>query len=374
MPTHPASTLPAAGSLFRFTVRTADEAAQAIRERLGENARVVSVQQVRKGPLGGLFSSARLEVIAQPGEIDQPEAEEVADDEATAAPGGFAAISDEPARPEPAATLPLPIAAKPAAVVSATARPMAPTASRLPELLRRSGISEQMLARLKSVDQETQATGRPLHQSLAAVGQELRSRHEAVPARPLPSRAAFLGSPGVGRTTALCKWLAVEVYRRARHGLVARAEFDRPNPAGHLSVFCEALGVPLIHGPGPLPTAADGGDFLYVDLPGLSIRHPAENRAIGRYLDAEKIDGRILVLNAAYDHATLRQADVAGRELGATHVVFTHLDELDHWGKLWDYVIDGGLTPLFLSTGPSLTGECEEAACQAILRKTLPGA
>jgi flagellar biosynthesis protein FlhF len=374
MPTAHASTLPVPGSLFRFTVRTADEAAQAIRDRLGENARVVSVQQVRHGPFGGLFSSPRLEVIAQHGATDQPESDDEADGETDDAHVGFAVTSDEPARPEPAAAPQSPPTPTPALVVSATARPSAPTVSRLPDLLRRSGISEQMLARLKSVDHETQTIGRPLHQSLAAVGQELRRRHEAVPARPLPARAAFLGSPGVGRTTALCKWLAGEVYRRARHGLVMRAEFDRPNPAGHLAVFCEALGVPLIHGPGPLPTAVDGGGFLYVDLPGLSIRHPAKNRAIGRYLDAEKIDGRILVLNAAYDHATLRQADVAGRDLGATHVVFTHLDELDHWGKLWDHVIDGGLTPLFLSTGPSLTGECEEEVCPAILRKTLPGA
>ena len=80
------------------------------------------------------------------------------------------------------------------------------------------------------------------------------------------------------------------------------------------------------------------------------------------------------MLNAAYDSATLRAAYTAGRGLGATHLVFTHLDELTHWGKLWDYLIDNSLQPLFLATGPSLTGDCEEDVHSALLRRTLPGA
>jgi flagellar biosynthesis protein FlhF len=68
----------------------------------------------------------------------------------------------------------------------------------------------------------------------------------------------------------------------------------------------------------------------------------------------------------------LRAAYAAGRELGATHVVFTHLDEVSQWGRLWDYVLDGELEPLFLATGPSLTGDCEENALEAIARRTLP--
>ena len=116
------------------------------------------------------------------------------------------------------------------------------------------------------------------------------------------------------------------------------------------------------------------GGFLYADLPGLSLRNPSENAALARFLDTEKFTGRVLVLNAAYDHAMLRRCYAAGRDLGATHIVFTHLDELDHWGKLWDYLLDGELTPLFLATGSSLTGDLEEDAITAVLRRTLPGA
>ena len=173
----------------------------------------------------------------------------------------------------------------------------------------------------------------------------------------------------MGRTTTLCKWLGTEVFRRGRLGHVVTVEFDRPNPPGPLPVFCEALGVPVAHFPAATRPAVGGG-FVYFDLPGLSI-HQAENAALAAFLDRERIEQRVLVLNAAYDHAALRAAYAAGRSLGATHVVFTHLDEVTQWGRLWDYLIDGALAPLFLATGPSLTGDCEEDVFGALVRRTL---
>jgi flagellar biosynthesis protein FlhF len=113
------------------------------------------------------------------------------------------------------------------------------------------------------------------------------------------------------------------------------------------------------------------GGFVYFDLPGISLRDPPANRPIAEFLDAEKIADRVLVINAAYDHAALRSAYAAARDLGGTHVVFTHLDEVTQWGRLWDYLLDGALEPLFLSTGPSLTGDCERDVFGGLVRRTL---
>jgi flagellar biosynthesis protein FlhF len=170
----------------------------------------------------------------------------------------------------------------------------------------------------------------------------------------------------------LCKWLGAEIFRRARIGHVITAEFDRPNSPGALSVFCEALGVPVARYPAATQAAVPGG-FVYFDLPGISLRDPAENAAIADFLDRERIEQRVLVLNAAYDPGALRASYAAGRSLGATHVVFTHLDEVAHWGRLWDYLFDGALEPLFLGTGPSLTGDCEEQVWDSLVRRTLAG-
>lgn len=323
-----------------------------IREKLGENARVLSVRSVEAGGLFGFLSSPKLEVVAQIVSFapESEPAKATVSGPAVAAEAGGAQVALKASR----ATIRLP-------------------QQSLTTLLRRSGFSEKLLLRLFESPAWIALNEMPLHRALVETGRHLRelaeSRHDPAPL----TRAAFLGTPGVGRTTALCKWLANEVFRRARIGHVVTAEFDRPNPTGPLPVFCEALGVPMAHFPASTQPATPGG-FVYFDLPGLSLRHPTENSAIAEFLQRERIEQRVLVLNAAYDHAALRAGYAAGRALGATHVIFTHLDEVAQWGRLWDYLIDGDLQPLFLATGPSLTGDCELDALDTVARRTLPTA
>lgn len=330
---------PFPGACYKFTVRSAAEAVGLIRERLGPAARVLSVRSVPARGWRRLVGVPRLEVVAQ---IDSP-------------------------APAPAAEEPAPAAAP-------TPPPAAPPApADLAGLLRRSGLTEGALGRLQAGAHWGELNTLPLHRALAETARRLREQIEARPGRAPLSRAAFLGTPGVGRTTALCKWLSAEVFRRARLGHVVTVEFDRPNPSGPLPVFAEALGVPLAHFPCGTRSAVPGG-YVYFDLPGLSVRRPADNRPLAEWLDREQIHERVLVLNAAYDRASLREAYAAGRDLGATHLVFTHLDEVPQWGRLWDYLFDERIEPLFLSTGPSLTGDCEEDVPGAIVRRTLPEA
>ena len=352
----PASTSSSA-ACYRFIVASAEEAAQLIREKLGPEARVLSVRSVGQNGWRGLFGQSRLEVIAQV-PAPEPPADEPRD-----------AATTQPADAAP------PSEAEPFTRRNGRPHPESrtqPSQIRLPELLRRSGFSDVFVQRLTRTPAFSDLADRPLHQSLVHVADELRRHTSERPARPLPAQAAFFGPAGVGRTTALCKWLATDVFRRGRAGRVVQVEFDRPNPAEQLAVFCEALGLSYEHY--PVSLAASGPGFVYLDLPALSIRRPADNTALSGFFAREHIAGRVLVLNAAYDSSILRDAYAAGRELGATHLVFTHLDELTQWGKLWDYLLDDSLEPLFLATGPSLTGDCEEDVHDTLLHHTLPGA
>ena len=166
---------------FRLVVRSAEEAVQTIRSQLGEQARVVSVQTLPQTGLARWIGSPKFEVIAEV----------------------------PPREPEPVEPT-LPIAA-----AGAARRAYSPTESetmgRLPAVLRRAGFSEQFVGRLAATVERAGAE-RPLHAALADLGKELRQTLAAVPARPLPDRVAFLGSAGVGRTTALCKWMSHQVF------------------------------------------------------------------------------------------------------------------------------------------------------------------
>ena len=344
------------GTCFKFTVSTAEEAAALIRERLGPEARVLSVRNLDQGGLSRLWSKPKLEVIAQLGE--SPTADTLAEED-----------GDELELPDYAAG---PRTASPAVTAQST-RP-----TRLPlrrdvdlcTLLKRSGLSDLALGRLQAARFWADVESAPLHRALVDIGHNIQKQAEARWKGARLRRAAFFGSPGCGRTTALCKWIGLEVFRHARTGHVVTVEFDRPNSTGTLPVFCEALGVPVARFPAATEPVMPGG-FVYFDLPGISLRDAAANRPIAQFLDAEKISDRVLVLNAAYDHAVLRSAYAAARDLGGTHVVFTHLDEVTQWGRLWDYLLDGALEPLFLSTGPSLTGDCERDVFGGLVRRTL---
>jgi flagellar biosynthesis protein FlhF len=342
-----------AGATYKLVVRSAEEAVKAIREQLGEHARVLSVRQIPSAGLAGLLGRPRLEVIAQ---LTEPEL-----------PAAMQPQLGQPAgeRPAPAAN---PLSFDRANLI---ARDMP---AGLADLLRRSGFSPALVGRLEAAPELSGHDRKPLHRVLVDVGSTLGTAARRRPQLPLAARSAFLGSPGSGRTTALCKWLAREMFSRNRTGRVFKAEFDRPNPSEGLGVFCEALGLTLEHAPEGVPVETEGTGFAYEDTPALSVRSPRDNQRLLRHLDAAHIDGRVLVLNALYDLSLLRDTYAAGRDLGATHIVFTHLDELEHWGRLWDFLIEGELSPLFLSTGPGLTGDLVTDVVGAVMRRTLPGA
>jgi flagellar biosynthesis protein FlhF len=324
------------GACYKFTVESADQAAAVIRERLGPNARVLSVRTVEATGLSRLWASPRLEVIARADE-DAPEPQ--------SAPGSDPRVESFP-------------------------HAAAAKAPSLPALLRRAGVSEIGLARLQSDPGWGEIQDLPLHRALVEAGVRLNLRRGRGVSKHPVGRAAFLSTSGAGRTTAMCKWLGLEVFRNRRTGSVVSVEFDKPNATGVLPMFCEAMGVPFVRSPGWVVPELTG-EFAFFDMPAMSLRDQSDNDPIAEFLNREGIRHRILVLNAAYDPAILRSAFGAGRALGATHLVFTHMDEVPQWGRVWEYVGDGALEPLFLSTGPALTGECIEDVWGTVIRRTL---
>src|SRR3954452_12179134 len=121
---------PAPGT-YKFTVKSVDQAVALIREKLGPNARVLSVRSVEAGGLKKFFTAPRLEVVAQ---VD-------------------AALGGEPATVLTAGAIELSHYSAAATETSAP-RQAAPRAQSsqpgLTGLLRRSGITETALNRLQS--------------------------------------------------------------------------------------------------------------------------------------------------------------------------------------------------------------------------------
>ena len=344
-------------SRYRFVVRSAEEAVTVIRDRFGGNARVVSVRQVEGAGLARFLQAPKLEVIA-----------EVNDLQLTAEPAAARSGTASLPVPEPALAGEIPAMnlerSEPGEVGVAAE-------SRLARLLHASGLPVAVLARLRALPEWVELERLPMSRALSRLSAHLRDEFQRLPQRPVGDRVAFVGTPGAGKTTALCKWLASEVFFGSRRATVLKLDLGHPNPGDGLAVFCEAMGVVCARDIAAVPTI-EPGDALYVDVPGVTGSDEPALAELGRALDQIYGTTRAIVINAAYDSTLIKHAYRMAERLGCTHVVFTHLDELTHWGKLWEFILNPALTPLFLSTGQNITCECEPDAFETVLARTFP--
>jgi flagellar biosynthesis protein FlhF len=243
--------------------------------------------------------------------------------------------------------------------------------SLLHRLIRAAGISTTVLARLRSHETWNEIERLPAGRALARVAALLVAELEKSPRRPLGNRVIFVGSPGSGKTTALCKLLAADIFVRQQPGAVLKLDLDSVNPSDGLSVFCAAMGVPCVRSVIDVPEFAEA-TRLYVDLPGLSLDDAEQAARLAEELTPLAPTSHVLVVNAAYDSSVIKHLCRAGEQIGCTHLVLTHCDELIHWGKLWDILLGSKLTPLFLGTGQNVAGDLEENVIPAILERTFP--
>ncbi len=376
------------GKRYRFVVASAAEAANAIRDKLGETAKVLSVRQIEGEGLARFLRAPKLEVIACIPEVETPPP--------NLSPPQSPAISPSPDAPSsiPGAT-PLGSSASPSSHPAQSHQEIAgqqssanpadslspfsqepPVAqqtqqpeSRLVHILRRAGLPDSFLLRF-AADPDWQEIQRlPLSTAFPRAVLHLRN---AIPRRSIVAatrRVAFFGSPGAGSTTALCKQLAAEIFLRNRPACVMKLDGEEPNSTEALAMYCEALGIPLLRSSTEL-MQVENDVIVYFDVPG-AISDPKARKRLHKALSDYGISSRVLVINTSYERELIKHFYQHSAELGTTHVVFTHMDELLHYGKLWEFVLDPGLSPLFASTGPNLAGDCERDVIGLLVRKTL---
>ncbi len=368
------------GQKYKFIVKSAEEAASIIREKLGETAQVISVRQVEGEGLARFLKSPKLEIIAQiPAEAPQTQSrtEEDSNGQSQEAPE----MDDE----APPAESPLRRKVTRAKRTRSPQEPRREDADYVPEslvramfknlpsgrlwtILSKAGIPGEFLAQFGERPETRHLNEQPLQTAISHFAMLMRDR---APSRSLAlsNRVAFFGSPGSGSTTALCKQLASDIFLHGQSASVMKLEADEPNSSEGLAMFCEALGVQLLRTRGELKKLSDDTN-LYFDIPGMVLT--GKNiRYLQKTFDDLGIESRVLVVNAAYERQLIQEAYTRAGALGATHVVFTHVDEIPRCGKLWEFVLDDGLVPLFASTGQNIAADFDRHIIDLLVRRTL---
>jgi flagellar biosynthesis protein FlhF len=376
-----------------FIAASALEAVEQIRRELGPQAVVLNVRQLPAEGLARLWQKPRIEVLAtlpEPAAAPQPDAlaqlrHELAEiKERVSAREGAAPISPvappgpalpaanpfvPPAPPEPPSAAPA-FVERPAYPERASVFNDLGAGSPLAALLENSGLArvhvQRVLDRIHQLRPEPPTLAAEL-EAARAVLVGLWPRAETVAS----AVHVFIGPPGVGKTTALSKWLAQQVLIEGRRAQVWRLDAHVANTAESLSVFAEILGVPVERF--QPEQAPDPAELVFVDLPGVDWRDPAAVAELGSRLQGFAGMSVHLVLNAAYEGTLLVAQGRAFQGLPVTDVILTHLDEEIRWGKLWNFVLGTNYRVRFVSAGQNLPGDFQEADPERMLGRFLPG-
>jgi flagellar biosynthesis protein FlhF len=358
-----------AGKRFRLTVKSAEEAVRVIREKLGDKARVLSVRQVGGEGLKKFISSPKLEVIA---EIPS---EDLTDD----------SLSEEKSNIEP----PKPTASTTATEDSTLLEPSlvgeilqsAVSENETPgavsiesdsfKILAKTGFDSQLLSDIRSWSNWTEIKDLSLAESLKEITIGLSDRFRSLNILPTEDRIALIGAPGVGKTTTLCKFLAHEVFMNKKTPNVLKVDNGIPNPDDALRIFCEVVGVTLFRESNKTPDSSEESP-LYLDFPGLSLGQTEDWMQAQELLDDLNVQTRVLVLNSAYDKQVLSKSISLGNSIGATHLAFTHFDELSNSTKLWPLLLRNNLSPLCICNGQNVTGDFSTNVLNQMISRTFP--
>lgn len=352
---------------YRLVVRSAEEAVRVIREKLGESARVLSVRQVGGEGLRKFISSPKLEVIAELPIEDESNIVGIGNDKLS----GVGNLEVANAKSEVLVKEKSQIDNKSVKEQTGETPNKNSSDSNSIEILKKAGFDDQLLSVIETWSNWSDIKNLSLADTLKEITVGLSDRFKLNDSNPLQEKIAIIGAPGVGKTTTLCKFLAHDVFMNKKAPNVLKIENGVPNPDDALRIFCEVIGVTLFREANKIPSSSDMSP-LYLDLPGLSLGLNEEWVSAKEVLDSLNIKTRVLVLNAAYDKQIINKTINQGQLIEATHLAFTHFDEISNSTKLWPILLRNQFTPLCICNGQNVTGDFTTHVLNQMIAKTFP--
>lgn len=190
---------------------------------------------------------------------------------------------------------------------------------------------------------------------------------------------AFIGPPGVGKTTTLVKLATrFSVYENKKIAIVAVCNY-RLGVVEQLKAHGSFLNIPVevAMTPAELFKALNNHtdkDLVLIDTSGRSVRNAGEVLELKGFFDAlgEPLD-IFLVLSAAAKNRDLAKAAHEFRRVGYSKFIFTQIDETETHGSILNLVCDLGAPVAYLSDGQRIPDDISEANPKKIAKLLFRG-
>ncbi len=188
---------------------------------------------------------------------------------------------------------------------------------------------------------------------------------------------ALIGPTGVGKTTTLVK-LTIRLMSlgKCRVGWVSVANRQIVG-SEQLAVYAGVLGVPYeyVESKRDLEQVRErfsDCDLVFIDVPGVSPRDTEGfNRMAGFLRETSGIE-RTLLLSASTNDRDMAAGIERYKRVGFDSLLFTKIDEGNHFGPLINTAITSGYPVSYMTSGQNVVGDLEVATAESMTNLVLP--
>lgn len=178
---------------------------------------------------------------------------------------------------------------------------------------------------------------------------------------------ALVGPPGVGKTTTLAKLAARFGLTSKKPAYILSADVYRIAAADQLRSLASILGIgfDIVETPVALAQSLEehrGKDWVFIDTPGLAASEMEDGAELAQFIATHPEIDTHLVLSASMKPADQSRVSSRYQIFHPKKLLFTRLDETDHYGALISEAARLSLPISFLTAGQQIPDDLEPAS------------
>ncbi len=189
--------------------------------------------------------------------------------------------------------------------------------------------------------------------------------------------AAFIGPPGVGKTTTIAKLAAIHTLKNKRRAALLTMDNFRIGATEQLKLYGKIVGIPVDTAKSPvelsgLIRAHSDKDLILIDTAGRGVSDKEHFKRLRQLADIEPTIKFNLVLNSQTRDDALAGAVRAYDDIPVDSLTFTKLDEGTVYGPIFNTMMQADVPVAYTTAGQRVPEDIDIATREGLLNYILP--